>query len=1235
MFAQGQANTWYFGINAGVSFGTGTPVALTNGALATSEGCASISDEDGNLQFYTDGIYVWNRNHTLMPNGSGLLGDPSSAQSAIVVPNPGNDDRYYIFTVDATGGPNGFRYSEVDMTLAGGLGDVVAGSKNTLLFTPSVEKITAIAHANGLYIWVVGHGLNNNRYYSYLVDCDGINPPITTDVGSTEGTPGWGCLTTSPNGLRLASAMRNIGYELLDFDPATGIMSNPILLHTSGNDYGIGFSPNSEVLYGLDIVTGAIQQWNLQAGNAAAIVASRQQIGTAAGTGSPYRGGAIQQGPDGKLYIPHFRQPFLSVIHNPNTLGPACNLQHNAVDLAGRSAVLGLPPFIQSYFDTTQVISYDYAGTCQGNPTNFTLSGNTTYLDSVVWDFGDPASGALNSSNLLAPSHTYENPATYNVRVIRYIDCISDTAYNNITIKPYPVGNVSAEICADETYTLPSGGVVSTTGVYNDTVPDGLGCDSVIVTNLTVHPLPNLTTIADTAICIGQTVQLTTTGADSYNWLPATDLSNAAIASPVFNGTASNTYTVTGTNNAGGCTSTASVTITVNPLPVVDAGVNDTICNEQTVQLAASGAVSYSWTPTSNLSDANSANPVFDGAATTTFTVTGTDANGCENTDNVEIVVHPLPVADFLAPADVCLGNPTIITDNSSGNGLAYTWDFGDGTPPSTDPNPTITYASDGVFNIQLDVVDVNGCTASTTQNATVYQLPAPTMNIVSNQEFCENEVIQFTNQTPGSVASVLWDFGDNDTNPAPNTTSTLNDPSFFYSDSDFSPYTVTLTITDAAGCSEQIQTPIIINDKPVANFTATTVCEGQTTNFTDLSTVNASAVNTWQWNFGDTVGTAALANPTYAYTQAGQYQTELIVETIDGCRDTTYWQVIVNPTPIVAITGTDTCLNDVTSFTNNSSPQDATIANWNWNFGDGTTASGVSATTTYTNHGTFTVTLTATTDSGCVASGATQVDVFPNPEPNFGVVPAEGCTPHHVLFSNLSTIATGTIASYEWSLGDTVLSSETSPEYTYIDSGYYDISLTAISTQGCTTTLTQPNAVRANITPIASFEQSADRLTLLDALIELTDQSEHALTWNWSFGDGYTATETDASHRYDEAGTYNIQLIVTNGNCQDAAMGRVIVDPIYTFYIPSAFSPNNDSRNDTFYGDGEGIQSYNMRIYNRWGQLLFESNNRDYHWDGTFKGTPVESGMYTYRFIIESFRNNKKQYAGEVHLIR
>lgn len=481
--AQLETQNWYFGNNAGVTFATTPPSALLNGAISTYEGSSTFSDAQGNLLFYTDGMFVYNKLHQQMPNGYGLLGNPSSAQSGVIVPMPGSTTKYYVFTVDAEGGPNGFRYSEVDMSLDAGLGDVIIATKNTLLFSPSVEKVASVSHANGLYYWVIAHGLYNNSYYAYLVDCNGINSPIISMVGQTEGNPGWGYLSSSPNGSKLASAMCNQGFELLDFNNQSGIVSNPILLLNPSQAYGISFSPNSQILYGCKIQNGSIYQWDLSLGNQAAIISSMQVIGTGQGTPGGYKGGAIQQGLDGKLYIPHFNQSYLSCINNPNQIGSGCNLQHFAIDLQGNNAQLGLPPFVQSFF--TPQISIIHQAQC--NNISFSSSPAIQGLDSVLWNFGDTQSGPLNQSEQNSPTHIYPGPGNYIVSLIRYASCISDTVTYNLTIDSagyYETQNV--QTC--DSFYIWNGQTLTEIGTYQEINTTLLGCDSVITLNLILGP---------------------------------------------------------------------------------------------------------------------------------------------------------------------------------------------------------------------------------------------------------------------------------------------------------------------------------------------------------------------------------------------------------------------------------------------------------------------------------------------------------------------------------------------------------------------------------------------------------------------------------------------------------------------------------------------------------------------------------------------------------------------------
>ncbi|SFZ93982.1 gliding motility-associated C-terminal domain-containing protein [Flaviramulus basaltis] len=383
-FSQEEASYWYFGENAGIHFNANGSVSnLTDGRLNTVEGCTTISDNNGDLLFYTDGITVWNKLHQPMSNangsiGNGLYGDPSSSQSAIVVPKPNDLNIYYVFTVDTAvgnGDPDrGFNYSIVDLSLNGGLGDVV--SKNVNLLLDSSEKISAVLKdCESKSIWVItlasSNGLpsnnpNFNTFYAYEVSNTGVN---TTPVKSTFTlfvNDARGYLKLSPDGTKLACANSESGLYLYDFDTSTGIVSNqtPININFSPfnkpqSPYGVEFSQNNELLYvsanfnadqsEFNIPSsqyGSLLQYDLTATNISAseIVIDDRQM---------YRG-ALQLAPNGKIYRAmsityDLGSPFLSVINNPNLSGLACNYEHNAVALS-RNSTQGLPPFITSFF---------------------------------------------------------------------------------------------------------------------------------------------------------------------------------------------------------------------------------------------------------------------------------------------------------------------------------------------------------------------------------------------------------------------------------------------------------------------------------------------------------------------------------------------------------------------------------------------------------------------------------------------------------------------------------------------------------------------------------------------------------------------------------------------------------------------------------------------------------------------------------------------------------------------
>jgi len=354
-YAQQEAANWFFGVNAGITFTTNPPTALAGGQLVTNEGSATISDANGSLLFYSDGTNVFDRNHALMPNGTGLNGSSTCTQSALFVPYPGNDSLYYLFTPpDEFTSPGWFCYSIIDLTLNGGFGDVI--NKNTPLFSQSTEKVTAVRHANGTDYWVIGHRYGNADFYAYQITASGINStPVISSVGSPHAggiEANIGVMKASPCGDKLALVVHSDFFELFDFDQSTGIVSNPIQLAniTVSNAWGLyatEFSPNGSRLYVVEEHPAIIVQYDLLAGSSSAIIASADTI-----INLPFAYfGALQNGPDGKMYISRFSTsfPYLSCLNNPDSLGIACNFVDTAVVANGQIAH-GLPNFMSSYF---------------------------------------------------------------------------------------------------------------------------------------------------------------------------------------------------------------------------------------------------------------------------------------------------------------------------------------------------------------------------------------------------------------------------------------------------------------------------------------------------------------------------------------------------------------------------------------------------------------------------------------------------------------------------------------------------------------------------------------------------------------------------------------------------------------------------------------------------------------------------------------------------------------------
>ena len=385
IYGQKEANIWYFGENAGLDFNTGSPTVLTDGQLNTREGCSSFSDSDGNLLFYSDGTTVWNKDHNVMLNGTGLKGHPSSTQSAMIIPKPGSTFEFYLFTVGArvSGGEFGFNYYTIDMSTEDGLGSVVAGPIDLTegRFSDWTEKVAAIKGEECNTFWVLSYV--KNEFYAYKVSSAGVaaNPIKSSGYYFTDDRRGY--LKISPNGKKVAIAhMADEKILLYDFNNLTGEVTNEKelnLVAPENKPYGAEFSANSEKLYvnaSNDYYNPIFTEWNNPSNHfstlyqfdiSSNIITNINNSRVIIDSQNLFRG-ALQLGPNQKIYRALSQTynagiPFLGVIENPENDGVLCNYKHEEISLFGTNSSQGLPPFIASIFSQIEIINLNADGT--------------------------------------------------------------------------------------------------------------------------------------------------------------------------------------------------------------------------------------------------------------------------------------------------------------------------------------------------------------------------------------------------------------------------------------------------------------------------------------------------------------------------------------------------------------------------------------------------------------------------------------------------------------------------------------------------------------------------------------------------------------------------------------------------------------------------------------------------------------------------------------------------------
>ncbi len=621
------------------------------------------------------------------------------------------------------------------------------------------------------------------------------------------------------------------------------------------------------------------------------------------------------------------------------------------------------------------------------------------------------------------------------------------------------------------------------------------------------------------------------------------------------------TITLTATNANGSNTLTRSQYITVYDIPAVNFSVdNQNGCFPLRVQftdLSTPGAgntnVTWLWDfGNGNISTLQ--NPLHTYTAAGSFTVTLRVINdkGCIKTISLPNYINVTPgvAAGFTNTQPVTCQAPADITFTNTSTGpavLSWQWDFGDGNT-STLQNPVNTYTVAGNYTVTLVTTSSAGCQDTARSAITIGGIAT---DFTMPDSVCTNAIAAFTNTSTPAPVSSFWTFGDAGT-------STQINPSHVYTTP--GNYTIHLYNT-YANCIDSVTKNIVVTPLPVADFTApiTSKCEPDlTVNFQDLSTGAVS----WQWNFGDG-NTSTLQNPSHTYTAYGSYPVTLMVTNMYGCTDTlTRPNYITIRRAVINIPGLPArgCIPFTFVFNPNITSVDA-ITSYQWSFGDGNTSAASNPTHTYPTQGTYTVKLIITTSSGCTDSIVINnaIRVGSKPVADFSAIPIPVCAYQPVQFTDLSVPAD----EWLWNFGDGATSLIQNPSHTYIDTGYFSVTLIAAN-NGCADTIVRTNYTRV-LPPIARFISAANCSNRLQ--FTFTDQSIGPVSWSWDFGDGSpVSTLQNPVHTFPALGPYNVTLTVTNGSCSHAVthiIQTIDQNPDFTVNaspvcrgIPSTFTP-------------------------------------------------------------------------------
>ncbi len=827
--------------------------------------------------------------------------------------------------------------------------------------------------------------------------------------------------------------------------------------------------------------------------------------------------------------------------------------------------------------------------------------------------------------------------------------------------------------------------------------PGPLFCSGQFINfTVSVDPTPTVTNNPMTqTFCSGGTASLSPTSnvaGTTFAWtsssssgnITGNSLNGAGNINDVLtnSGTTSETvtYVITPTGPGGAaCPGTiANFVVTVDPIPnVSNATLTQTFCSGGTATFNPTSTVagtSFNWTATSSAGTITGFAPVGTGnisniitntgaaPGTVTYVITpvGNTANACSGpVVNFVVTVNPIAaVTNAVLTQSFCSGGTATFVPTSNVTGATFSW-------VASASAVTVTgYTPAGAGTIS-DVINNTGATPGTVTyavtpsgpgyvcpvnpvNFVVTVNPTPTVtNAVLAQTICSGSTATFTPTSAVTGTTFAW-------------TATASSPSITgfsangvgnISDAianSGTPGTVTYIITPTSpvpalcvGNTVPFTVTVNPNPIPVAGNNGP-VCAGSQLDLT--STTFAGGVYSWT---GPNGFVSALEDPTVSTTSvlamAGMYH---LLVTVLGCPGTDSTTVVINSLPTAVVSG-----GSSVCFGTTPAPVNITltgIAPWSITYSNGTVSTTVIANASpyiILSPGTGTYTISSVSDVNCQGTSTGTAIVIINPIPVAATTPdvVTGCAPVCVTFSNTSTITSGNIATWAWDFGDGNTDNTQSPgAHCYAQAGAYSVTLQVTSAAGCSATTVYTNLINVTAYPVANFSCPASA-SIYTPSIQFTDLSTGATSWHWDFGDSYnmatdTSSERNPSHTYSHVGNYCAMLTVGNaGMCFDSLQICVDITPEFTCFIPNAFSPNHDGINDEFYCKATNVLTFEMTIYDRWGNKVFFTDDLLHYWMGDMNENKVvqQEDVYVYVIHIKDTNKEKHDYIGNVTLVR